>query len=377
MLPTPGLPSNPVAAWKNTRTAINQKINGVTGDTTTGAQRQANTGQAMRGVVTNYADSVKGLADPMTVTGKDGKPRPVDWKNPVEASAAVLRRAQAAVGAVTGAIGLAQDLMDVGFANLTAPIAAVFPSFPAATMTSLYVGIPHAHSHPPSLIPPAPPIPLPSIGPILLGNSIRVLISGKPAARVGDIGIAPTCGGLTPMFKVFLGSSNVFIGGKRAARVTDLCRVCQQVKIKGPIAAGKAMSAVGKVARTVGKAGKVAGYLGMAADVAEAGVAAQEGNMAMAAAKALNAAMNAAQMAADKAAEAVGEAMGKDRAIPPVLPIPIGFVVVPGSVNVLIGGFPMIHIPNPAEALLAHLSRFKSKAQIDAEAAKAGCPTCG
>ena len=235
----------------------------------------------------------------------------------------------------------------------------MFPALPSATLGSLYVGVPHMHAHPPSLIPPAPPIPLPSLGPIMLGVCVRVLLSGQPAARAGDIGIAPTCGGFAPFFKVFLGSSNVFIGGKRAARITDMCRVCTPMPATpAAIPAGAVMSAVGAAARAVETAGKVAGYLGMAADLAEAGQALAEDNTAMAAAKALNAAMMAAQMAADAAAAAASSAMGTDPATSPG----IGAITVPGAPTVMIGGFPMINIPNPAEALLNFLKRFKPAA---------------
>lgn len=350
-----------MSSLSNIRLAIDQHNSGVTGDRTSPLTRVGNTASAMAGVASNYADSVKALADPLTVMGKDGKPRPPNGA--LETSAAVLRRAQAAAGAVAGSLGVVQDMVDVGFANLTAPLAAIFPSLPAATFMSLYLGVPHAHAHPPSLIPPAPVgVPLPSLGPIILGNSVRVLLGGMPAARVGDIGVAPTCGGLAPYFKVFLGSSNVFIGGKRAARITDMCRVCTKVPKVSPKKGGKIMSAVGKaadkVSTGVAKAGKVAGYLGVAADAAEAGAALADDNTAMAGAKALSAAMNAAQMAADAAAEAVDAMMGTDPAAPSQ-PVGMGAVLVPGAPTVLIGGFPMIAIPNPAEALLNHLKRFK------------------
>jgi uncharacterized Zn-binding protein involved in type VI secretion len=349
----------------NIRQAIQQHQQGVTGDQFSGSDRAASTPAAVKGVVTNYVDSVKGLTAPLTVIGNDGNPRPP--KGPLETTAAVLRRAEQAAGAVAGIMGVAQDIVDVGFANLTAPLAAVFPSLPAATMTSLYVGIPHAHAHPPSLIPPAPVgVPLPSLGPIVLGNCVRVLLGGKPAARVGDIGVAPTCGGLAPFFKVFLSSSNVFIGGKRATRITDVCRVCTKVpKVPVPKAAGKLLSAVGKVAdkasKVIGKAGKAAAVLGMAADVVEAADAASEGEAAYAAASALDAAMQAAQMAADMAAEAVDAMMGTDPAAPSQ-PVGVGAVAVPGAPTVLIGGFPMINIPNPAEALMNFLKRYKPQA---------------
>ena len=48
---------------------------------------------------------------------------------------------------------------------------AKLPSFPAATMLSLTMGLPHAHTlHPPSGPPPVPPTPLPPVGPIMLGT---------------------------------------------------------------------------------------------------------------------------------------------------------------------------------------------------------------
>jgi len=353
---------NPITSLQNIRTAVNQHRSGVTGDTTNPMDRARNTPAAVRGVVNNYVESMKGLVDlKLTVPGPDGSPKPA--VGVLETSAAVLRRGQAVAGAIGATMGLAQDMLDVGFANLTAPIAAVFPSFPAATLGSLYVGLPHAHAHPPSLIPPAPVgVPLPSLGPIILGNCIRVLLNGKPAARAGDIGLAPTCGGFAPYFKVFLGSSNVFIGGKRAARITDMVRVCTKVPKVEAKAGGKIMSAVGsaadKVSKVMDKAGKAAAGLGMAADAAEGGVALSQGNAAMAAAKAMNAIMTAAQMAADQAAAAVDAMMGTDPSAPSQ-PIGIGAVLVPGAPTVLIGGFPMIPIPNPAEALLNLLKRFK------------------
>lgn len=353
--------NNPIDSVNNLRTAVDQHQSGVTGDRTSSMDRARNTPAAMAGVVNNYTESMKGLTAPLTTPGPDGQPRPP--QGALETSAAVLRRTQAAVGAIGATMGLAQDLLDVGFANLTAPLAAIYPSFPAATMTSLYMGIPHAHAHPPSLIPPAPVgVPLPSMGPIILGNCVRVLLSGKPAARVGDIGVAPTCGGLAPYFKVFLASSNVYIGGKRAARILDVCRVCTKVVVPTPKAAGKIMSAVGKAAdvasKVVEKAGKAAAVLGMAADAAEGAAALAQGNAAMAAAKALNAAMNAAQMAADAAAASVDGMMGTDPGAPSQ-PVGMGMVLVPGAPTVMIGGFPMIAIPNPAEALLNYLKRFK------------------
>src|ERR1035438_6600160 len=61
----------------------------------------------------------------------------------------------------------------------------------------------------------------------MFGTSVQVLINGKPAARCGDLGLNPTCCGLPPIFQVFTGSSNVFIGGKRAARALDITQHCK------------------------------------------------------------------------------------------------------------------------------------------------------
>lgn len=229
--------------------------------------------------------------------------------------------------------------IDLAVAKSTAVIAQVLPSFPAATLAKLAIGMPHAHSHPPSLIPPAPPIPLPVIGPIMLGTCVQVLINNLPAARVGDSGFNPTCCGIFPMFEIFTGSSKVYIGGMRAARVLDVTMHCWPPKewmARGAIAALVAAAKVAMMAMMV--AGVAAQVSGMIADDIESDEAAAEGDTAMSAAKSLSLAMTATQMAADVAAMAVGMLMGKDPAIPPVSPIG---AIVEGSPNVLIGGFPM------------------------------------
>jgi len=97
---------------------------------------------------------------------------------------------------------------------------------PAATIGSLFLGLPHTHPHPPSLIPPAPPVPIPAVGAVMTGNP-TVLIGGLPAACCGDIGFAVGCCSLSPFFKIYTGSSKVKIGGKRAARMFDIVKFCQ------------------------------------------------------------------------------------------------------------------------------------------------------
>src|SRR5262245_22584576 len=116
-------------------------------------------------------------------------PRPMPNERPTNA----LHSLAAGIGAVVGAPGQAVNPLNEGFATATNAIAQALPSFPAATLGSLTLGVPHAHvAHPPSGPPPVPPTPLPPLGPILLGTSVQVLINGMPAARCGDMGLNPT-----------------------------------------------------------------------------------------------------------------------------------------------------------------------------------------
>jgi uncharacterized Zn-binding protein involved in type VI secretion len=131
------------------------------------------------------------------------------------------------IGAVMGVVGAPFALLDAGFAMVTAPLAALVPGMPAATLGMPHLGPPHGHAHPPSLVPPNPvPVPLPSIGQVMLAGCVSVLIGGMPAARAGDVGLAPTCMGFAPAFDIFTGSSNTWIGGSRAARMMDITWHC-------------------------------------------------------------------------------------------------------------------------------------------------------
>jgi uncharacterized Zn-binding protein involved in type VI secretion len=186
----------------------------------------------------------------------------------------------------------------------------------------------------------------------MFGGHVRTLINGIPAARAGDLGLAPTCGGFAPYFEITTGSSNVFIGGMRAARMSDFCKVCTPAPEESP----PVTSLLGKIASALQTGMQVAGVaaqaIGMAADITEAAV---DDDAAMAAAAALNAAMSAAQMAADAVKMAIAEMMGTDPGTPN-----IGAVVM-GHPNVLIGGFPMINIPNPVDMFLNKLKSLKAK----------------
>lgn len=319
-------------SWEAGRVALENKVNQALG--TDPANPVTRAASEMAGVGARYVDSVKGLAAPVPGWTKMGAG---------QKAVAVVRRTQQVLGTAMGAMGVMQDMVDVGFANLTAPIAAVFPSFPAATLGMLYVGIPHAHKHPPSFVAPVPPLPLPSLGPITLGTCVRVLIGCLPAARSGDLGVAPTCGGFSPFFQIYTGSSNVFIGGARAARMLDICKVCGKGEGRKPSAMAVAMAT-----------------LGMAADIGEAAV---ESDPAMMAAKSLAGAMAGAQMAADAVAIALSKTMGLDACNPPIIGPPgIGAVTL-GWPTVLIGGFPMPNLPNPAGPILNALKRLAGRAR--------------
>jgi uncharacterized Zn-binding protein involved in type VI secretion len=270
------------------------------------------------------------------------------------------REIQKVAGAIQSVMGLPTALGDAGIAVVSNigekflnTLGIPMPAFPAAHLGSLYVGAPHAHSHPPSLVPPAPPVPLPSMGAITLGTCVKVLVGGMPAARQGDLGMAPTCGGLAPFFTVKLGSSKVFIGGARAGRMTDMCTACTSDE-------GRSMGAL-----DVGMAA-----LGIAADLTDAAAGG-----AMAAASAMGAAMGAAQLAADAVAMALSKTMGTDPAIPPALP---GFVML-GMPTVMIAGFPMPSTHEVGKWLKNKLKALKGKLGAKgkkgaSEGGGSGCP---
>ncbi|KGM34277.1 PAAR domain-containing protein [Inquilinus limosus] len=133
--------------------------------------------------------------------------------------------ALATTGAVFGALTSLEQLISIPFSAIP------FPALPAVRILDFAIGLPHAHSHPPNLIPPAPPILLPSFGPVIpipfLSGAGTVLINGMPAGRCLDMGLGIWCGGYFPMFEIFLGSSSVWIEGMRAARIgVDITKHC-------------------------------------------------------------------------------------------------------------------------------------------------------
>ena len=233
-----------------------------------------------------------------------------------------------AIGAVMGLQGMGMELMNTGFAMATAGIAAAMPAFPAAFLTVPHVGMPHAHAHPPSLIPPAPPVPLPSIGTLMLAGSVGVLVCGMPAGRCGDLGLAVTCGSFSPAFDVFLGSSNTFIAGNRAARMMDMTRHCNPASAALAVSRGAALFSA------------AVGAVGVAAEAAGGG--AVVGSIA--------------QIAADLAAAAMSALLGKDPGVPPAM----GALMM-GAPTVLIGGFPCPNLPDPLSAMMKGLKCLSKK----------------
>ena len=156
-------------------------------------------------------------------------------ENSMTAQASALSQTVDAVGEAHGAL----ETVGATFAVLTgveqllstALSAIPFPALPAVRIADFDIGLPHAHSHPPNLIPPAPPIPLPSMGPVIpipiLSGASTVLVNGMPAGRCGDMGLGIWCGGYFPMYEVFLGSSSVWFEGARAARMlVDITKHC-------------------------------------------------------------------------------------------------------------------------------------------------------
>ncbi|WP_394828991.1 PAAR domain-containing protein [Pendulispora albinea] len=295
------------------------------------------------------------------------------FQNLSNPNVSVLDKASGVVGAAFALKQAPADLANNAFARATNGIAKALPSFPAAVVGMPVVGIPHTHSHPPAM-----PLPLPGIG-VITTFCPTVLIGGLPAARSGDYGLGPTCGSVMPILEIFTGSSKVFIGGARAARMSDFTRQCTPAP-----PAGKAAGAMSKMAKAKALAGKVAPYIPQVMGLAGAGMKAKEAASAAdaadaaadgaeagteaaveaaaeaqsAAAEASGAALAAAMMGADiamgAAAAAMGNLMGKDPGAPPC----IGMVMM-GVPNVLIGGFPMPSWSDVAKGLKKLIAKLQ------------------
>lgn len=267
------------------------------------------------------------------------KPPPDEGESQPKDRNALLHNISSGVNALTMLQSMPSQLLNTGLAEV--PLLDKMPGMPAAVIGAAHLGTPHAHDHPPS-----DGIPLPSVGSTIGSGCLSVLIGGIPSARVLDLGIAPTCGGLTPLFDITTGSSNTFIGGMRAARMgIDQTRHCNpmahvgkeegeagQAAEEGEQVASEAEQVTGR-ARVLGGAGKAWKYgnaaLGPVSGVASSVDEATSGEGA-------TAAMTAVQTAADAAMMALSNLMGKDPGIEPSMGM-----LMDGNPTVLIGGFPM------------------------------------
>jgi len=243
------------------------------------------------------------------------------------------RDVQQFVGNAMSVVSAPVDALNLGLAKATLSLVQMLPKFPAARLFGdIVFGWPHSHPHPPSM-----GFPLPSLGPVICAGAVSVLINGLPAARTGDLGFGVWCGGYFPIFEVQTGSSHVFIGGARPARMLiDFTRHC----MPGTPGFNKLGAAMMLFSAGMGALGVASSLI----DKGHAEAAAEEApteEMAMAAsaqaaAMGLGAGVAAAQTAMDLAAAALSMMMGKD----PGAGIPLGNFLT-GSPNVLIGGFPM------------------------------------
>lgn len=259
-------------------------------------------------------------------------------------SDAALRQFAAAIKRVTMVV----DGLEVTLAALTTRWGASIEAS-AASLLSVHLGSPHTHAHPPAL-----PLPLPSVGVVALGTCFSVLISGFPAARVDDLGMAIGCGTLTPPFQIVTGSSKVFIGGKRAARFGDLTRHCQpgarvlpsvQTTIGQLVPAAKAVaSALAARRRHLRDERHASDAMARASDGAQRALA--RTLAAESQGHALATKVQAAQAASSAAAVAASFLVGKDPATSPC-----SGALITGDAKVYIGGFPVSSTTGVVKAL--------------------------
>ncbi len=223
------------------------------------------------------------------------------------------------------------EVIDTAIAYLESALGTHGLPMPAASMAMLHVGIPHCHTHPPAM-----PNPLPSLGPVALGGCLSVLLSGVPAARVSDLGFAISCGCFSPIFQIDTGSSSVFIGNRRAARVLDLTVHCVvqpplQTNVSIAFNINSTVGTLLKVERSETRAGYAAEDAENATDpaLAQSLAAEQAGHQ-------LNATIQSRQAVADAIALALRELVGRDPAT-----TKCGGVLLTGNPWILIGGFPL------------------------------------
>jgi uncharacterized Zn-binding protein involved in type VI secretion len=230
----------------------------------------------------------------------------------------------------------------------------------------------------------------------MFGVNVTVLINNKPVARCGDYGLNPTCCGVVPplsaLYEITTGSSNVYIGGSRAARANiDITMHCFHVpspnvpvkfgKFAGAAnkvrkVAGKVMAAAGKVVAVVGTVSAAAGAVAQATDIVTSFTEAEANDdAAQAEAIGLSVAMMAAQAAADAASAAMTKQLGTDQ--PFIPPVGTPGMILDGSPNVLIGGCPLPSFSAIAQGLLKRIKGLKFHAGGGGGPSGVGCKACG
>jgi hypothetical protein len=121
---------------------------------------------------------------------------------------------------------------------------------------------------------------------------------------------------------------------------------------------GKAAAVAGKVAGAVGTVAGVASKVAQANEIASSFADAEANDdAAMASAIGLSVAMMAAQAAADAAAAAMTKTMATDQ--PAIPPVGTPGMILMGSPNVMIGGFPLPSFSAIAQGLLKRVKGLK------------------
>lgn len=235
-----------------------------------------------------------------------------------------------------------RELINASVARAASAGSAGGPPQPAATVGTLAIGLPHAHpAHPPG-------IPLPPLGPVLVGFSNDVLINGVPAVLSGALGVSPTCCGLSPFYEVFTGSAKVLINGEHAARAFDLTFHCQAAPAPARRTGAalrrlrQGLQATEQGLQIMHKVEDCADYAEQSAAAFRAVRSADQGSAEhRAATEAVSMAMTSrvAESAQDALSDAISQLMGRDAAAPAGTP----GVLVGGAANVLIGG---LSVPN-------------------------------
>jgi RHS repeat-associated protein len=241
------------------------------------------------------------------------------------------------------------EVVDALVAGATSLVLPPGHGLPPASLCTLHIGLPH--SHPTNLT----GVPLPGIGPPQLVGALQVLLGGLPALRLGDVGFAPTCLG-SPTFQILTGSSNVFIGGKRAARIGDFTKHCPPPGIPEVASVvGEAFDAAMHGLSVAAIAtGAVAHGAALASAIEDDSAGSEEVHELAVAGAALALAGTLAQGAADLALGPLHQSIGL---IPSASPGD-GMLLGPPPIRpVLVGGLPMPDLASAANAAVGRLLR--------------------